>query len=96
MSKKLTATVAGVVVLGVLVLGALVIVVTHMPSDSRIGAMVRDGSPSATGDVGINDGMIATGESISPFADDHPAIANLDADLRAAMQDAARDAISDG
>ncbi len=46
--------------------------------------------------IGIEDGFIDTGDSISPFADDLPAIAGLDPALRAAMQDAATAALADG
>jgi D-alanyl-D-alanine carboxypeptidase len=46
--------------------------------------------------IGAEHGFIDTGESISPFADELPAIANLEPELRAAMQDAARAAIADG
>ncbi|QYF73153.1 M15 family metallopeptidase [Cryobacterium sp. PAMC25264] len=45
--------------------------------------------------MGAADGLIEEGEAVSPFADDLPAITNLDPDLRAAMQNAARDAIAD-
>lgn len=52
--------------------------------------------PAAPGPLGIEDGLIETGESISPFANDLPAIARLDPALREAMQDAASAAIADG
>lgn len=47
-------------------------------------------------DLGTEDGYIPDGENLSPYADDMPAIANLDVDLRAAMQRAASDAADDG
>lgn len=47
-------------------------------------------------EVGPADGFIETGGGVSPFADDLPAIGNLDPALRDAMQQAARDAIDDG
>lgn len=47
-------------------------------------------------DLGDEDGYIADGENISPYADDLPAIANLNVELRSAMQRAASDAIADG
>lgn len=53
-------------------------------------------SPSSVAPIGIEDGFIDTGDSISPFADDLPAIAGLDPALRAAMQEAATAAIADG
>jgi len=46
--------------------------------------------------LGVDDGFIESGEHISPFADDLPAIANLDPALREAMQDAAAAALADG
>jgi D-alanyl-D-alanine carboxypeptidase len=46
--------------------------------------------------LGADDGYIETGEAVSPFDDDLPAIAQLEPELRSAMQDAARDAIADG
>ena len=42
------------------------------------------------------DGYVESGESISPFADELPTLANLDPALRQAMQAAATDAIDDG
>lgn len=47
-------------------------------------------------DLGDGDGYIPDGESVSPYADDLPTIANLDLDLRAALQRAAADAAADG
>jgi len=44
----------------------------------------------------VDDGYIPVGGSVSPFADDLPAIANLEPGLRAAMQAAATAAIDDG
>lgn len=52
--------------------------------------------PLATGALGDDDGYIATGDTLSPFADDLPAIARLDSALREAMQAAATAAIDDG
>jgi D-alanyl-D-alanine carboxypeptidase len=46
--------------------------------------------------LGADDGYIEAGEAVSPFDDDLPAIAQLNPDLRSAMQDAARDAMADG
>jgi D-alanyl-D-alanine carboxypeptidase len=56
------------------------------------------GAPNAShgAPLGIDDGYIETGESISPFDDHLPAIANLDPQLRDAMQAAATDAMADG
>jgi len=45
--------------------------------------------------LGDEDGYIEEGESVSPFADDLPAIARLDPALRAAVQAAATDAAAD-
>lgn len=58
------------------------------------------GSAEATVIAGIEvsaeDGFIPDGESLSPFDDEAPAIANLDPDLRDAVQQAATDARVDG
>ena len=51
---------------------------------------------SESGPLGDDDGLIETGESISPFADELPAIARLDPALREAMQAAATAALADG
>lgn len=51
---------------------------------------------SPTTPLGLDDGFIESGDSISPFADELPAIARLDPALRDAMQDAATAAIDDG
>lgn len=56
-----------------------------------------DGSaPTSESELGDEDGYIPDGENISPYADDLPAIANLNVDLRSAMQRAASDATADG
>lgn len=49
-----------------------------------------------SGPLGDDDGFIESGESISPFADELPAIAKLDPALREAMQAAAEAALADG
>lgn len=51
---------------------------------------------TAQGPLGDDDGYIETGSSISPFADDLPAIAKLDPALRDAMHAAATAALADG
>ena len=52
--------------------------------------------PPASQAIGVDDGFVEVGGGIDPFADDLPAIARLEPNLRTAMQDAARDAIADG
>jgi len=52
--------------------------------------------PPASQPIGVDDGFVEVGGGIDPFADDLPAIARLEPNLRTAMQDAARDAIADG
>jgi len=47
-------------------------------------------------EISVEDGLIEVGESVSPFDETLPAIANLDPDLRAAVQAAATDAEADG
>ena len=89
MSKKTT-----VVILSLVLLGGLVVatVLTTLPrDDAASGAVWPDGTA-----VGVADGFIDEGEAVSAFADDLPAIANLEPALRSAMQDAARDATADG
>lgn len=44
----------------------------------------------------VADGALEEGETLSPFANDHPAISGLDPALREAMQAAAADAEADG
>ena len=62
----------------------------------QVQRMVKSFAPVTTGPIGVEDGYVEVGGAIDPFADDLPAIANLEPNLRAAMQDAARDAIADG
>ncbi|MGW9630699.1 VanZ family protein [Agromyces sp. NPDC055520] len=64
-----------------------------LSGDALIRSMGSDGSDST---FGAADGFIEEGESVSPFADELPAISGLEPGLRAAMQDAARAAIADG
>ena len=61
-------------------------------------AAPSDDVPMATGSgpIGIEDGVIADGETVSPFDTEHPAITNLDPDLRTALRSAAADANADG
>ncbi|RKR92178.1 D-alanyl-D-alanine carboxypeptidase-like protein [Micromonospora pisi] len=55
------------------------------------------GHAAAAGpELTVANGYIPDGQSVSPFANDVPAIAKLDPDLRAAIQRAARDAAADG
>lgn len=90
MSKKKTTAILTLLLLGGLVAGVI-----------AVAAMTRDDTAAARGlwptdtVMGVDDGFIEEGEAISPFADDLPAIANLEPGLRAAMQDAARAAIAD-
>jgi hypothetical protein len=81
--------------------------VSHRIGDHlSIGGAADDGGAAgdgaAAGDagslkgVGQDDGYVAEGGSVSPFADDLPAIAKLDAPIRAALQQAARDAEGQG
>lgn len=52
--------------------------------------------PEPTGELGRQDGAFGDDGKISPFEDDHPAIAELDPELRSAMQRAATDAQAQG
>ncbi len=69
--------------------------VTEMPVN---GAGTGDEGTVGDGasDLTAADGYIPDGTSLSPFDDDAPAIANLDPDLRDAIQSAATDASADG
>ena len=51
---------------------------------------------TSVGALGVDDGLVEEGAWISPFADEVPAIANLDPALRDAMQAAATDALAEG
>jgi D-alanyl-D-alanine carboxypeptidase len=57
-----------------------------------VGELPRQAQPSAA----AGDGYIPEGQSISPFDDANPAIANLDPKLRSAIQAAAKDAYRTG
>jgi len=57
---------------------------------------VSNPAGSSAGVESADDGYIPVGGSVSAFDDDLPAIANLDAGLRAAVQAAATAAIADG
>ena len=57
----------------------------------------NDGAASQPrGEIGVDDGYLESGDSISPFAVELPALANLDPALREAMQAAAEAALADG
>ncbi|MFB6610915.1 M15 family metallopeptidase [Agromyces sp. NPDC056379] len=75
------------------VVGLQAISADGAPGDTPADAL---GVPDPDTGYGVDDGYIEEGESVSPFADDLPAIANLEPELRGAMQDAARAAIADG
>lgn len=95
--RTVAAVVAGSVTL---VMGG--IATTMLVVDQVSGPVMPEqtGGPLASGyfapELDADDGFIEKGGSVSPFADDLPAIAKLDPALRAAMQDAARAAIADG
>jgi D-alanyl-D-alanine carboxypeptidase len=90
-SKKKT-----VLLLSLVLLCALIAAAAVLAPRPQAGA-ATPGPPWPAGEtLGEADGVIEEGEAVSPFADDLPAIANLDAALRSAMQDAASDAIADG
>lgn len=59
-------------------------------------ASVPAQTSSTPSEIGVADGYIPDGEVLSPFDTDHPAIANLDPDLLAAVQQASIDAEADG
>ena len=69
------------------------VVITQGLQSTGSAARPQDAPPSSFGPA---DGFVDTGEPLSPFADETPAIARLDPDLRHAMQAAARDALADG
>lgn len=83
------------VLVGLLVLGGVAVGLIALTPQSRDGAAA--GGYVTTADVvGGEHGVVDEADGISPFADELPAIARLEPELRAAMQDAARDAIADG
>lgn len=91
MLKKRTAAVLGLLALGGLAVGLIALTAPWRDEAAAVGGFVT------TGDVvGVEDGVVDEVDGISPFADDLPAINRLEPELRAAMQDAARDAIADG
>lgn len=73
---------------------AIILAVALVASVS--GCSATPPTPQFSGPIGVNDGFIETGGSVSPFADELPAIALLDPALRRAMQDAATAAIAEG
>ena len=79
---------------------SLVEVPSSSPADGPLAERPgRDGPPleaGAPGALSAADGYIVDGGAVSPFADRLPAIANLSAELRAALQAAALDAADDG
>jgi D-alanyl-D-alanine carboxypeptidase len=88
----------------VLVTLSLLLLTAVMAGAIIVAVLPRDGAEAADGQwyqggettIGVDDGFIENAESISPFADDLPSIANLEPELRSAMQNAATDAIADG
>ena len=77
----------------------VVLTVAGSAACSPAGPAGSAGGPAPTGSGGgamtAADGHVADGEELSAFAD-VPALTNLDGELRAAVQDAARDATADG
>jgi D-alanyl-D-alanine carboxypeptidase len=70
---------------------------TDVPRSELRGALGEPGAPSALperGALGEADGAVPDGTTV--FDDDVPGVANLDSDLRAALQQAATDAEGDG
>ena len=66
---------------------------------AQLDGAVTSAAPSLgtpLGQLDAEDGFIESGDSISPFADELPAIAKLDPALRDAMQAAATAALADG
>ncbi|MGK9147508.1 M15 family metallopeptidase [Plantibacter flavus] len=86
----------------ILLAGAFAAVLLALDTTRGLGAASGAGSsilPPASvghGPFGVEDGYIEEGDGVSPFADELPALANLDPDLRAAMQAAADAATADG
>ncbi|MBX0299281.1 M15 family metallopeptidase [Cryobacterium sp. 1639] len=91
MLKKRTAAILGLVALGGLAIGLIIVTAPSRDEAAAAGAFF---TPDTV--VGVEDGVVDEVDGISPFADDLPAIAKLDPELRTAMQGAARDAIADG
>ncbi|MEB4613444.1 M15 family metallopeptidase [Leucobacter sp. M11] len=72
------------------------------PLPGGLGGAAQPGSGEGTvaaelsGEPGREDGSLGQEGVLSPFEDDHPAVANLDPELRSAMQRAATDAQAQG
>jgi len=81
-----------------LVVAATLAITACSPQVQRVVETIAPSlsQPPASQPIGVDDGFVEVGGAIDPFADELPAIAKLEPNLRAAMQDAARDAISDG
>ena len=81
-----------------LVVAATLAITACSPQVQRVVETIAPSlsQPSASQPIGVDDGFVEVGGAIDPFADELPAIAKLEPNLRSAMQDAARDAISDG
>ncbi|KRC61161.1 hypothetical protein ASE14_09540 [Agromyces sp. Root81] len=97
--RRLLAAAIVVITLTALLIGALAglgaIDADGRPGDTPVDAHGGADPDPETG-FSVDDGYIEEGESVSPFADELPAIAQLEPELRTAMQDAARAAIADG
>ena len=80
--------------------GVLLPIAVSNPPLAAVGHRIASAAPAVSELVepppGIQDGDPGYAESMSPFDDALPAIANLGPDLRTAMQDAAREAQADG
>jgi len=100
--RRTRRVVAVILVLATLLTGGTAAVLIALGETSGFGQSERQtvdplAPPDApAGALGDDDGFVEKGGSVSPFADELPAIARLDPALRSAMQDAARDAIADG
>jgi hypothetical protein len=78
------------------VLGGWMILVAACSEGSAALSLADYASTVQAGQITTSDGYIASGDSISPFDDENPAISNLQPDLREAVQRAALAADIDG
>jgi hypothetical protein len=97
--SRRTAGAGALIATTVLVFAAIATSVFAQPSRpprAEPDASAVAGSPRAGGLLGAEDGYLPGDTVLSPFDTSQPAIANLDPDLLAAIQQAATDAEADG
>jgi D-alanyl-D-alanine carboxypeptidase len=94
--RPLRAIVLGVVIVVVAIVELLIArsAPASATSIGRVVAHMEGGSPAGSTAVTVDDGALPDGVTV--FDDRYPAVTNLDADLLAALREAATDAAADG